>query len=132
MDAVVVCVVCVGYDTGMSITGIRVVSNDDCSRLDVAKGIRNCLTYGLALACDAVFEDGRRALARIEELTATLGLDDTLLVLKDNLESIGKFKNVQGCALPGMDMAKMRMMVFQLHMFRMMQDAMIAEEEALG
>lgn len=106
--------------------------SDEASSLDVAKGYRSCLTYGLALACDAIFDDGKAAFARIEELTATLGVDDVLLVLKDNLVSIGKLKANADCAMPGMDTAKMRIMVFQLQLFRMMQEVAIQAVEARG
>jgi len=112
----------------MGITGADAVSNVDATTLDVA--VRTCLTYGVALACDAVFKDGRAALNRIEELTATIGLDDTLLVLKDNIGLIGQLKETAACALDGMDVRTMRMMVFQLHMFRMMQDAKVKALEA--
>lgn len=117
----------------MTIEGMRVVSGNDASPLELAKGVRTCLTYGLALACDATFVDGKAAFARIEELMATLGCDTTLTVLKDSLGTIGKLKDTTSCAMPGMDTAKMRMMVFQLGIFRVMQEGMIqAHEAAVG
>lgn len=91
--------------------------------------MRTCLSVGLALACDAVFENGRAAFARIETLTETIGLDETLAVLKESLESIGKLKAHSACPLDGMDTGKLRMMVFQFHMFRMVQQAMIQAEQ---
>lgn len=109
----------------MVITGIQTVESDEITSLDVEKGMRPCLTYGLALACDAVFTDGVRAFKRIDELTATIGLDDTLLVLKENLGSIGPLRESAGCAVDGMDVPSMRMMVLQLQLFRMGQDAKV-------
>lgn len=113
----------------MGVTGIRMAASDELDARDVAKGVRTCLTVGLALACDAVFVNGRAALARIDELMETVGLDDTLIVLRDSLESIGPLKPVCGCALESMDTEKLRMMVFQFHMFRMVQHAMIEAAE---
>jgi len=112
----------------MSIKGIKRVSSDGVDALDVAKGMRSCLTVGLALACDAVFENGRAAFARIEELNGSLGLDETLIVLRDSLGSVGKLKPQCSCSLDGMDTEKLRTMVFQIHMFRMVQHAMIEAE----
>lgn len=116
----------------MTLQGIRMVSSEDISSVDIAKGVRTCLTVGLALACDAVFENGKAAFLRIEELTATLGLDETLVVLKDNPQSIGRLKPIAACSLDGMDTGKLRMMVFQFQMFRAMQHGMIEQAEAGG
>ena len=113
----------------MTFEGMGIVAGQDVSSLDLAKGVRTCLTYGLALACDAVFVDGKAAFARIGELTAIIGPDDVLLVLKDNLGSIGKLRETGSCAMPGMDLAAMRMMVFQMQILREIQDGMIKAEE---
>lgn len=113
----------------MGITGIRVSASDELDAKDVAKGVRTCLTVGLALVCDAVFENGRAALARIDELMETVGFDDTLVVLRDSLGSVGQLKPECSCALDGLDTDKLRMMVFQFHMFRVVQHAMIEAAE---
>ena len=115
--------------SGMECKGITSVASDDLDGLDVAKGVRTCLTVGLALACDAVFENGRAAMARIEELTESVGLDETLVVLKDSLGSLGKLKEHASCPLDYMDTEKLRMMVFQFQMFRLVQHAMIQARE---
>lgn len=113
----------------MGIENVRQVASDEMDALDMAKGVRTCLTVGLALACDAVFENGRAAMARIDELTETIGVDETLSVLRVSLESIGKLKGQAVCPLPYMDTDKLRMMVFQFQMFRMVQHGMIQLEE---
>lgn len=119
------------HTLGMEFKGIKSVASDDLDGIDMAKGVRTCLTVGLAFACDAVFENGRAAMARIEELSESIGLDETLVVLKDSLVSIGRLKQQASCPLDYMDTEKLRMMVFQFQMFRMVQHAMIqAEEEA--
>jgi hypothetical protein len=109
----------------MGVTGIRVAASHELEAKDVAKGVRTCLTVGLALACDAVFHDGRGAFVRIEELTASIGAEDTLVILRDTPGRIGELKPECSCALDSLDTEKLRMMVFQFQMFRMMQHAMI-------
>lgn len=113
----------------MSMRGIGSAASTDVDALDVAKGMRTCLTVGLALACDAVFENGRAAFARIDELTVSIGLDETIVVLRDSLASVGKLKPHCSCAMDGVDTETLRMMVFQLHMFRMMQHSVVESQE---
>lgn len=108
-----------------NVTGVRFLEAGEMTERDAALGLRSCLTYGLALACDAVFEDGRTAFGEIDALTNSAGLEATLKALSRNLEVFGRLKTNPCCSLEEMDAVKMRLMVLQLQLFRMMQDARI-------
>ncbi|MCC7253143.1 hypothetical protein [Hyphomicrobium sp.] len=110
----------------MGITGVRVVTCADVSRRDFQVGLRSCLTVGLSLACDQVFEDGAAAVARIDELMKTHGADGTLEIIGKSPESIGALRPNPRCsALPRMGVAEMRLMVFQMQLFRVIQDGVV-------
>lgn len=93
-----------------------------------ATGLRSCLTYALALACDAVYLDGTKAFAAIDVASSSVGVDAVVQALMEKPETFGRLKNRTRCALAGMTREQMRLMVMQLFLFRKMQEAKIKTE----
>ncbi len=108
-----------------NVTGIWTVMGGLMDERESALGLRSCLTYGLALACDAVYEDGRAAFEEIDTLANAGGVEAVIKVLSRNPESLGAMKENPASVLPGMQRAEMRLMVLQLFLFRISQDGFI-------
>ncbi len=110
----------------MGIEGARMVTPR--GNKDHWLGMRTCLTFGLAMTLEAVYEDPKAALACIDEMTETQGHEPTLQLLLRAPEVFGIPKDHPRCAaLPTFTPEMMRQMVVQFQMYRMLYVTMSAE-----
>jgi len=103
----------------VAIEGIRTVDGKDLDAAELYRGVRSCLTLGLCLLCDEVFEDGRAAVAKIESVSDKFGALAVLETLGREPGSFGALRAEPKCnAFPSMSVEQLRAMVFQMQMSR--------------